>query len=425
MLDRLRRGFRSEDWKSLYQYDSDTTAPLSFVSDLVAGEYTDKDVDSNLLKVAHEDPIAHRICVQFPRNVFDDWFVLKRKKKNEETGEEELEEHPENDQIQAEFVRMGAKRCFTEVLIGEEIFGESALVFNFNLHKADVTGNGYQVATLDVFTPENMSIPTEAYDPETGEPQYITVYPNASNSALTRQIPWSDVQWWCLRPRGRSYEGYSVLFPVWDIMTYHRESLDAMSWAHKKFGLGLWMWYVKGGMSTELYESLEKALKDISARRAMVAETDKIDRVEYSGSAAGTTDIVAGLEYQLGQISAGCGIPKTIFTGTEAGAITGSEINNKALYATINRYQSDCEIYILDTITRMGYDTEDMVVEWNTRYATDELEQAQIRQLNADALLKEKQAERGDIMIGVSGFGNERPKDPNKNNNPSGVQAKT
>lgn len=418
-LKRLRR-FRSEGWQRLYDYNSDTTAPLSFVSDLVSGQYTDKDVDANLLKVAWEDPIANRICVLLAQNVFDDWFVLKRK--NAETGE--LEEHPDNQQIQDEFTRMDAKHHFTEALIGERIFGRTALVFNFNLHREDVVGNGYQVATLDVFTPENMTIPTEAYDPDTGEPKHIVIYPNATNENKSLPIPWKDVQWWCTRPKGRSYDGYSAMHPVWDLMTYLRESLDAMSWAHKKFGLGIWMWYIKGGLSTELAASIEAALKDINTRRAMVAETDKVDKVEWQGPAQGTTDIVAGMEFQLGQISAGCGIPKTIFTGTEAGAITGSEINNKAEYATISKIQSDVAPNVLNTVMRMGYAIKDMVVDWNTRYATDELEQAQIRLLNAQAAQMEMQAEMGYDPNAIS-IKVKDGEDMKKDNNPTGVQAKT
>jgi hypothetical protein len=420
VMNRLLRRFRSEDWKRLYDYNSDTTAPLSFVSDLVSGEFTDKSVDANLLKVAWEDPIANRICVLLSQNVFDDWFVLK--KKGEKDGE--LVEHPDNQQIQAEFTRMNAKYYFTEALIGERILGKTALVFNFNLHRTDVVGNGYQVATLDVFTPENMNIPNEAYDPETGEPQYIVVYPNATNENMTQKIPWTDVQWWCTRPRGRSYDGYSAMHSVWDLMTYLRESLDAMSWAFKKFGLGIWMWYVKGGMSTELFTAIATNLKDINQRRALVVEDDKVSKVEWSGPNQGDADIVGGMDFQLGQISAGCGIPKMIFTGTEAGAITGSEINNKAVYATINKIQSDVTPNILNTIQRMGYDPDEMIVEWNTRYATDELEQAQIRLLNAQAAQMEMIAERGYDPNAIS-VRVKDGEDMKQEQNPTGVQAKT
>ena len=101
--------FTAEDWKTLYNATSDTTTPLTFVSDLVSGDYTNKDVWQNLLKVAWEDPIAKRICIDLSKNVWDDWFVIrKRAKEDKDKRGEELEEHPDNEQIQEEFERMNA-----------------------------------------------------------------------------------------------------------------------------------------------------------------------------------------------------------------------------------------------------------------------------------------------------------------------------
>ena len=424
-MSRVARAFRSETYTRLANYTTDTTEPLTFTSPIVSGEYTNKEQWQHLLKVAWEDPIGHRICVLLPTNVFDDWFVIKKKVADtEEDTLEELEEHPDNAQIQEEFVRMNAKYHLTQALIAEHIFGRSFVVYNKNLSRDDFS-SGYQVATLDVFTEENVEIPVEAYNITTGEPDYILVYPNP-NTKTPEKIPWGDLTLWCTRPKGRSVEGYSAMYPVWDYMVYLRESIEAAVWTHKKYGLGVWMWYIKGALSAELKASAEDTLQKMSAKRAVIVETDVVDRVEWSGPPqGGTTSIIEGAEFLLGQISSGSGVPKDIYTGVSAGAITGSEINNKALYATINKKQSDVTPFVLDCITRMGYEVADMVIEWNTRYATDELEQAQVRQMNADALIKEKQAERGDdFMINVqSNMQQGSPKDPNKTNNPAGVRS--
>jgi hypothetical protein len=211
------------------------------------------------------------------------------------------------------------------------------------------------------------------------------------------------------------------MYSGWDLMTYLRESVDAMAWSHKKYGIGVFAATVKGSLSTEKKDALESTMQDLSSRRGLVLESDDWDGVEWIGPpSSGTTNIVEGNDFLLGLISSATGIPKDIYTGVSAGAITGSEINNKALYATISKIQSTMEPYILELVSRMGYDVSDMVIEWNTRYATDELEQAQIRNLNADAMLKEAQAEQGDIRIGFQqqeGF-----KDQEKNQNPAGMQ---
>lgn len=416
-LSRFRKRFRSEGWQNLYEYSDDKTVPSTFIPDLIEGEFTNKDQWQHQLKVAREDPIAYRICVLLPRNVFDDWFILRKKKKLEEG--EEPEEHPKNQQIQEEFHRMRAKYWFTQALTGMATFGSSALVFNMNAHRTDLEGvEGYQVASLDVFTPENSEIPEEAYDTTTGEPAYIIVRPNAAYGDVTERIYWDELIWWCTDPQGRSYDGYSWIYAAWDTLTQNREAMDAMMWAYKKFGVGLAAFYLKGGLDDEIKSALETMMQGVSNKRSVAIEGDKYEKIEWIGP-TGTmnTNIVEGMDYGLGLISSATGIPKDIFTGVSAGAITGSEINNKALYATISKVQSDVEPYVYETIERMGYDTEDMLIEWNTRYATDEMEQATIRNLNADAKLKEAQAEQGDIRIGVQGFN-----DPEQNRNPAGVQ---
>jgi len=384
----------------------------------VSGDYTNKDLWQTQIKVMWEDPICYRNCVLLSHNVFDDWFTIKK------MGEDdELVEHDENEQIQEEFERMRAKYHFTQALMYERGLGRSFLVYDFNLHKDDIEGEGYQIATLDVFTEENTVIPSQAYDPVTGEPEYIVVRPNASNKTYEERIPWSELQLWCTRPKGRSYEGYIANSASWDNMTYMRESVDAIAWAIKKFGVGVLKWVVKGALSTELKDAIEDTLQNISARRAVVQETDKVEKIEWVGpQGSSITTSTDFFEFLLGEISSATGIPKDVYTGVSAGAITGSEINNKALYATISKIQSDITPYVLNTIERMGYDIDGMIIEWNTRYATDELEQAQIRLLEAQAAQLEAQAEQGfgpnDIMVRA-----ESQKDQQQNNNPGGVQS--
>ena len=432
MSSRLRKRFRRvkkfsyEDWKNLYDVSSDKTKPLSFTSDLVTGEFTNVNDWRHLLAVSRKDPIARKICVGLSRNALDDWFVV-RKKNPDKDAEEELIEHPKNEAIQEEFLHMDAKYWFTQALIGMRTFGSSALVLNYNKHRDDNLENGittHQIATLDVFTPENMIIPNDAYDEVTGEPDHIKIYPNATNENVTDTIPWDELIWWNVDPKGRSYDGYSALYAVWDLMTYLRESIDANSWSHKKFAAGIWMWYIKGGMDAGLKADLEEDLKDINHRRALVAESDTVEKVEWSGpSASGSTSIIEGADFNLGLIAAGSDVPKDMYTGVSAGAITGSETNSKELYATISGIQSDIDPYVLGTIEEMGYEIDDMIIDWNIRFAIDELQQAQVRLLNAQAAQMEMQAEQGIDPNAIS-IGIKEDKDVEQEQNTTGVQAK-
>jgi hypothetical protein len=210
-----------------------------------------------------------------------------------------------------------------------------------------------------------------------------------------------------------------VLYPVWDSLIYLILSKHALGFAHMKFGLGVFMWKMIGGVTAEKEAALETALEDLSVMRSFMYDRDMVESVDFVGpTGSGTTNIVEGMEHYLGHIAAGTGIPKEIITGLSAGAITGSEINNKALYATLNQIQKSMEPYIRELVRRMGYAEEEYEIDWNVRFATDEVEAAQARLLNAQADQLESMANMGmgpnDIAIRMQG--------EEKNQNPEGKQ---
>ena len=189
----------------------------------------------------------------------------------------------------------------------------------------------------------------------------------------------------------------------------------------------MFIWWTKGALTGEIKAQVEATLQAVSTSRAATVNSDDIEKVEWTGpTAGGTSDIAQGIDMYLGLVSAATGIPKDILIGMSAGAITGSEINNKALYATLNQVQKSIEPFIRELISRMGYNGE-YEIDWNTRYATDEMEQAQIRVLNTQAdegeqrITKMKEGTNPNdsrITVGME----EAPKDMDKDHNPAGVQ---
>jgi hypothetical protein len=189
-----------------------------------------------------------------------------------------------------------------------------------------------------------------------------------------------------------------------------------------KIGLGALLVRVRK-LTEEDKVALEAAMKDFSTKRFLLFDkrVEEFGFVGASGSAVNFDDYIDSV---LDQIAAGTDVPKTILTGQEQGAITGAELNNKALYATINKIQQSVEPYVREVIARFGYTEEDYVISWNTRFAHDELEKAQIRVLNAQADEAEARIEQmsqgnlpGDIRVRM-----QTPEAQEKTNNPSGTQ---
>ena len=414
---RIRQAIRLEV-SELADADSDELDPITFVSALVANEYTDKTKNKHLVHVSWEDPVAHRMTVMKAKAVFDDWMTVKDRDQAEEDNEEKMPK------LQEAFEALNAKYWLTQALIGEKIFGNSALILSRDrLQFDDGTVEVGPIKSLNVFTPENSDILDTDFDKE-GNPTFLTVYPNARNRGLTRKIPFKDIIWFNTRPRSNSWYGYSALFPIWADLTYMRHSKHNIGWLYQKMGQG-WMVFYNRDLTEEEGEQLEENLKKMTSSRAMMVDVNMTEKVEWLGpSASSTAGVVDGINMFLGQISSGSGVPKSIFTGDNSGAITGGEMNDKAWYGEVKSDQFSINVYVRALAKEMGFSLDGKVISWNVRYANDGLEEAQIRELNARAAqmelnieMQEKEGKRpNDFQIG---FGS--AKDETKNKNPAGV----
>ena len=419
VLDWLRRS-RTETQKRLWEYKSDTTEPSTFIDDLIRGERTNRDLHIHQRDVAQKDSVAKYIVVKVAENALDDGFRLVKK-----IGDDE-EIMPEATKA---LKRLNFKRFMTEALIAERMHGHGYIYTGPNKYRQDWTDAGIeggQVGGLDAFTPMNAKVMDNDVD-ENGVPTFVTIQYNPVNVGAKERLPYSDFIQVMTRPIGRSYKGYPATYSVWTELAYIRISKDALNFAHGKWGLGLLLMWSKGTLSKEIADQIETMLEGIGNRRAGLVNMDDIEKAEWTGpTGGGTTDIAQGIDMYLGLVSAGTGVPKDILTGISAGAITGSEINNKALYATLNSVQKSIEPFIRELISRMGYNG-DYEIDWNTRYATDELEQAQIRVLNAQAdeaeqRISDMKEGKGPNDIAIGFQQPEKPKDQEKDNNPSGQQ---
>lgn len=363
---------RTEIQKRLYDGNQDTTAPILFIDDLVYGDVVNRDSLLHQKDVAQKDAVAKYIVVKIAENALDDGFRLVKK-----VGDEE-EIMPE---ITKGLKRLGFKRFMTEAVIAERMHGHGYLYTGTNKFRQDWVDAGLEggeIGGLDAFTPMNAKVLNDDYD-ENGNPTFVTVWTNPNNQGDTKRLPFKEFIQVMTRPKGRSDKGYPATYSVWTELAYIRISKHALNFAHGKWGLGLLLLWSKGTLTSEVQSQIEEMLEGISNSRAGLINMDDIDRAEWTGpSGGGTTDITQGIDMYLGLVSAGTGIPKDILTGISAGAITGSEINSKELYATLNQVQKSIEPFIRELIRRMGHNGEDYEIDWNTRYATDEKEQAEI-----------------------------------------------
>jgi hypothetical protein len=439
-LDRLR-GIRTEQSARVPSEFTSVKkgAPPTFVPDMIMEEIWERDNMAHVAKVARQDPIAARIVYMVAEKAIDDWFIIRT---------EDGEEHPDNREIQREFKRLRAKHYVIMSVAGERWGGHTWLqVINekrtLTIDTEDSEQAPLRIAGLDFWTPEHATV--YKYNEVNGAPETIKVTFQvgvAVENTIPKEefIPAKDMILFRTRPFDRSHEGRGVLDAVWDYLVYLRYLFHAVTWYAMKVGLGVFHAKVRK-LTKEKKAAMEAGMQDLSAKRFFLYDTD-VEELGFIGASGGAINFDVYIDAILDEIAAGTDIPKVVLTGQEQGNISGGEAIEKALYSTINSIQQAIDPYIREIILRMHYDDSDMILDWNTRYAHDEKEEAEIEVSHVSAQVARLQyykmnevreldglepVEGGDespgkpdISIGVTGL--EPPSKQEQTRNKEGVQ---
>ena len=152
------------------------------------------------------------------------------------------------------------------------------------------------------------------------------------------------------------YKGMSVLDPIWDDLTCLRNIRWGMAQTLFRYGSGFPDITLKGATKTQIDDfTASGVFKNVHARTYFVHnENQSMDFKGVQGSALNPQ-----LYYEpiLENISAGCGIPKALLRGAQAGALTGSEVNLSEYFKFVSDQQSLYEPVIrqlIDTLLRTG-----------------------------------------------------------------------
>lgn len=406
--------------------------PPTFVSDFILEGAWRRDEMSHRGNMARRNAPAYNMTTSIAHNIFDDGFVFKDKKDPEkEVMQDVLKELERMEHLKYMSLALAGERMYGHTWLG--VLPESA----DDLRVGDITPeNGPRIAKLDFFTPETSEI-TEWSD--IGEPTKIDVfvYTNAGKStgpgtiagSVRQRIPVNteDCILFRTRPFDRSHEGMPVTYPVWNALVGLEMIFHAITTYSMKMGVGALIMTTKGAISTEDAAATKAMMEDLSVSRVAVVPGRAVEDLKYIGASGSSISFDAYIDAFMSQIAAGSKIPKDVLVGTSAGAITGSEVNSKALYAVIQGVQTSMEPYIRELVRRMGHMGDEYDIEWNVRYATDERMAAEIRVLNTQADEGEqriKQMKEGNspndsrITVGME----EGPKDQDKKKNLAGAR---
>lgn len=366
--------------------------------------------EADLLFAVRREPVANRIVFQVAHDVFDNWFRV-----------EEISEKPDPDfdrAVQKALNDLDAKAVFTQMAAYERLFGWAIIAMTFVDYgeaPSEEVKTPKEVRELLACSSLQFSVQSsdEDKDPKSsrfGLPVLYTVRQGES-SGLQIKLHFSRVIHSATRLLDHPYRGMSVLDPVYDDLTVLRNIRWGLGQTLFRYGSGFPDVEIEGAKKKDL-DDLEASqqFKSLQARTYFLHnEKTKLDFKGVAGRALNPEPYYLPI---MENISAGSGVPLAILRGAQAGALTGSEVNEREYFKLISDAQSRYEPAVrqlIDALIACGQ----VRYKWNVQRgyrivwlgafemselnkASVELQQAQARNLKTSWLtVDEIRAEEG------------------------------
>jgi len=367
--------------------------------------------EADLLFAVRREPVANRIVFQVAHDVFDNWFRV-----------EEVSEKPDagfDKEVQKTLSALNAKAVFTQFAVYERLFGWAIIALSYVDYGKGLdapVSNPKEILEIFPFSTLQFTVQSSDEDTDTesarfGLPIYYTL---RRDKAGQSKLHFSRVIHGATRLLDHPYKGMSVLEPVYDDLTVLRNIRWGLGQTLFRYGSGFPDVEVKGAKRKQL-DDLEASqqFKNLQARTYFLHSDDtKLDFKGVAGKALNPEPYYMPI---MENIAAGTGLPLAILRGAQAGALTGSEVNEREYFKLISDAQSRYEPAIRQLIDalldcgqiRFKYNVQrEYRIVWNSGFelsekdkASIELQQAQARNLKTGWMSVDEV--RGEQGLGV------------------------
>lgn len=349
------KGIRHRKDGGLFVHPSADTSQGSSIripqvsTELGAG-FGDEITDDDREFASEREPVAYFLTYGIAADVVDKWFVVDDP--STEGGDPKIDEA-----VQNALTTLKAKQKLQETIEYERIFGWSLLVGSFS----DVA----KVAELERPLKSTSQLLQLAAYPKTAVQVWLKDEDENSerfNEPVIYRVDRGEGKFLyvhytrCCKVQTRS-NGKSILDPIWDDLTCGRNI---------RWGASQWMYRTGGGFPVIKFppgttkEKLEEwidsdAFTNLMAR-TYIGITGDMD-FKFEGAQGRALDPTPFFQTNREQISEGSSVPEPVLRGAQAGAVTGSEINQRQYYKVIARIQTSLEDtvrWIIDHLAEAG-----------------------------------------------------------------------
>ncbi|MBW1726263.1 MAG: hypothetical protein JRJ62_01530 [Deltaproteobacteria bacterium] len=361
--------------------NSDGTGYMNYVPYLVENNYNDFTNNLHREEVAQYDPYAKFICWDIPRSAFKDSFKFIDNLEKKVS----LMDDPEFIELYNTIVcDLELLEIFAIAYSWERIDGKSYLLLHFNNNMLDALGSPVRkgsklVAIEPLKASECKPIDFDKKNRPTKYGLDIKVRTSDGEEDKEFSVDASRILEICTKPINRNRDGMSALKPVWNPLTQMRNMFYSMMKYGIRFGSPPIDITIKSADENEIKDKATDFKKVSMNNVNLHGDDTEIQFLTGSGSAIPYEKY---LEASVKQISAGSGISKSVFEGTDIGKVTGAEVNERSVFEKIHMIERHSERIMrkIIKILKPNFD-KTFDFEWYLKYRADPEKEAQINKI--------------------------------------------
>jgi hypothetical protein len=290
------------------------------------------------------EPVAYRAVFTVAHDIFDNWFKL------ELEGKEDSDQSEGFDQkIQAELSKLNAKKEFTRMSVYERGFRYAIIVLGFidaAESLADPVASPQGLREIKAYSSRQVTVSNSDLEKDPESERYgLPVYYNIrrEGTAAPLRVHYTRAVHFATRLSDKSdFESQSVLDPVWDDIGTLRNIRWGMGQTMYRYGSGFPDITFTGAELDDINAWVDSGVfANLNARTYFAHSEDQV--LEFKGLEGRALDPLNYYLPIMENISCGTGIPLAILRGVQAGALTGSEVNQGEYYGLISDEQSAYE----------------------------------------------------------------------------------
>jgi hypothetical protein len=351
------------------------------------GEFGATILDDDRTFAVTREPVAHRIVFTVAHDIFDNWFKLQLEGKEEDEAFDK--------QVQEKLSLIKAKRELMRMAVFERAYGWAIIVLGYTdaaESLAEPSQNPQELREIRAYSPVQIARVDEVKDKADqryGLPEYYNI--KRAGIASYLKIHYTRVIHFASRLLEHDWKGMSVLDPVWDDLVTLRNIRWGMGQTMYRYGSGFPDITFTGAEKSDIEDFIEGgSFANLSARTYFAHNENQL--LEFKGTAGHALNPMDYYLPIMENISAGSGIPLAILRGVQAGALTGSEVNQQEYYGLVSDEQSYYEngirqlINIVQGIEEEEGEQAEFKFDWQGGFELDEEKKARIEQIKAQTL---------------------------------------